>query len=378
MLGGEFVRRRETTASVRFVSSLLAGMVLWIISGCGSIGPSAVNRDRFDYITAISDSWKQQTLLNIVRLRYADVPVFMEVGQVISGYELEGTLSAGGTIGDKDWRNAGGALGTFASIGAGGRYLDRPTVTYTPLTGPDFIKTMMTPFPPGAIMFLIEAGWPADVILQVSTQAINGLRNQKGGPYGHPADPEFIEVIRLIQRIQLSGGIGFKLHREKEGGEATILMFHRRSLTPEIVQDIAELRRLLRLNPETTELRITYGADVSSDNEIALHTRSGYQVLLELAWLVSVPQEHVADHRTLGTRAPSSGGTETLRPIMSIHSGTERTAKAYTQVRYRDHWYWIDDRDILSKRVFTFLTILFTLSETGQKIQPPILTIRAN
>jgi hypothetical protein len=351
--------------------------VLWIISGCGSIGPSAVNRDRFDYITAISDSWKQQTLLNIVKLRYADVPVFMEVGQVISGYELEGTLSAGGGFmtGNK---GAQGNLGDFLNFGAGGRYLDRPTVTYTPLTGPDFIKTMMTPFPPGAIMFLIEAGWPADVILQVCLQAISGLRNQRGGPYGHPADPEFIEVIRLIQRIQLAGGIGFKLQREKEGGEATILMFHRRHLTPETAQDVAELRRLLRLNPEATEVHITYGADVSSDNEIALHTRSGYQVLVELAWLVSVPPEHVADHRTLGTTTPSSGETAALTPIMSIQSGTERTAKAFTQIRYRDHWYWIDDRDLISKRVFTFLTILFTLSETGQKIQQPILTIRAN
>ena len=59
-------------------------------------------------------------------------------------------------------------------------------------------------------------------------------------------------------------------------------------------------------------------------------------------------------------------------------SGTEQTDKSYTQVRYRDHWYWIDDRDMASKRVFTFLTVLFTLSETGQKIQQPILTIRAN
>ena len=57
------MRRRETTASVRFVNALLAGMMLWIISGCGSIGPTSVNRDRFDYITAISDSWKKQTLL---------------------------------------------------------------------------------------------------------------------------------------------------------------------------------------------------------------------------------------------------------------------------------------------------------------------------
>jgi hypothetical protein len=61
MQTGEFMRRREATASGRFVSAVLVGMALWITSGCGSIGPSAVNRDRFDYITAISESWKQQT-----------------------------------------------------------------------------------------------------------------------------------------------------------------------------------------------------------------------------------------------------------------------------------------------------------------------------
>jgi len=117
---------------------------------------------------------------------------------VISGYELEGTLSAGGGIltGNK---GAQGNLGDFLNFGAGGRYLDRPTVTYTPLTGPDFVKTMMAPFPPGAIMFLIEAGWPVVVLLQVSAQAINGLRNHRSGPNGHPADPEFLEVVRLLK-----------------------------------------------------------------------------------------------------------------------------------------------------------------------------------
>ena len=154
-----------------------------------------------------------------------------------------------------------------------------------------------------------------------------------------------------------------------------MLMFHTRRLTPETVQNVADVKRLLRLNPEAAEIRITYGADMLSDKEIALHTRSGYQVLVELASQVAVPVEHVTEHRTYGQGPAAPEGTASL---ISIRSGTERPADTFAQVRYRDHWYWVDDRDLLSKRVFTFLTVLFTLSETGQKIQPPILTIRAN
>jgi hypothetical protein len=299
----------------------------------------------------------------------------MDVGQVISGYELEGTFSAGGTIGNK---TAPGALGDFVNLGAGGRYLDRPTITYAPLTGADFIKTMMTPFPPGAIMFLIEAGWPVDVLLQVGVQAINGLRNVKGGMQGHPADPEFVEVIQLLKRIQIAGGVGFRVQREKEGEEATMLMFHTRRLTPETVQDIAEVRRLLRLNPEATDIRITYGADAQSDKEIALHTRSAYQVLVDLSMEVAVPPSHVAEHRTIGLTATAPEKTAPLPRLIAIRSSTERQTDSFVQVRYRGYWYWVDDRDLFSKRVFTFLTVLFTLSETGQKIQQPILTIRTN
>ena len=42
-----------------------------------------MERDRIDYGSAIADSWKQQTLLNIVKLRYGDFPVFLEIAQVI-------------------------------------------------------------------------------------------------------------------------------------------------------------------------------------------------------------------------------------------------------------------------------------------------------
>jgi hypothetical protein len=55
------------------------GFVLLSFTGCASIGPGTVTRDRFDYVTAISDSWKSQMLFNLVKLRYGDAPVFLDV-----------------------------------------------------------------------------------------------------------------------------------------------------------------------------------------------------------------------------------------------------------------------------------------------------------
>ncbi|MGN6731701.1 MAG: hypothetical protein ACTHMB_06965 [Candidatus Binatia bacterium] len=75
----------------------LATLLLTGLSGCASVGPGTVARDRFDYISAISDSWKSQMLLNLVKLRYGDAPVFLDVASVINQYGIEGSLGFSGS-----------------------------------------------------------------------------------------------------------------------------------------------------------------------------------------------------------------------------------------------------------------------------------------
>ena len=144
-----------------------------LLATCSSIGPATVPHDRIDYGSSIGNSWKEQTLLNIVKLRYADMPIFLEVAQVIAGYQLQGALTGSFAAGNV----TAGLVGPFTAAGtatAAGTYTDRPTVIYSPLTGVDFLKRLMTPIPPSSVLFMLQSGYAADRIMPIMLDSIKG------------------------------------------------------------------------------------------------------------------------------------------------------------------------------------------------------------
>jgi hypothetical protein len=64
--------------------------------------------------------------------------------------------------------------------------------------------------------------------------------------------------------------------------------------------------------------------------------------------------------------------------LLNIRSSQEKPNDAFVKVHYRDHWFYIDDRDFRSKRMFSFLLFLFTLAETEAPKKAPMITIPAN
>jgi hypothetical protein len=344
-----------------------------LLLGCSHIGPQSVPRDRFDYNTAITDSWKDQTLLNIVKLRYADTPLFVEVASVVSGYTLEGSVNLGGTVSSQD-----AVQGDFLSLGTAGKYTDRPTITYVPITGAKFNESFLTPIPPKAVLFLLQSGWPVDLIFPIVVDSINGLRSRlSAGANQRLGDPEYYYLVSLLRKIQKSGAIGMRIVKETDQKQTTVLFFYRENIPPDITEARMEVYQILGLNPAKQELQVSYGLIPQSDNEIAMLTRSTLQIMVDLATQIDVPSQHVLEGFTLDSLPPSTGEEAELKQLIKVKTGPDKPENAFTAVKYEDHWFWIDKGDFRSKRTFTFLMILFSLTETGGKEGLPLVTIPA-
>ena len=353
---------------------VVVGLALGLlVSGCTSVGPPVLARDRFDYSSAVAESWKRQTLLNIVKLRYLDSPVFLDVAQIVSGYQLQTTVSAGGTASIDP--SSVPTIGSFANFGAQGSFTDRPTITYVPLTGDQYIRGIVTPLRPEQVFSAILAGWPTEAILFTTVNTVNGLANQRfGGMTPRTADPRFLRVVRLMGRLQVSNALGFRFTDGKTPSTRTIMFFRRAELSDRERQDIEELRQLLNLHPDATEFELVFGPTPASDREIAVQTRSMVQILMEVGGQVSVPATHIAEGRATPGLTDAGTDDEVLH-YMRIHSSPDRAAQAFISVPYRDHWFWIDDRDLTTKRNFALLMLLFSLADTGEKKGVPLLTI---
>ncbi len=342
-------------------------LIVFFLTGCASIGPDSVVRDRSDYTAAISDSWKRQMLSNMVKIRYGDAPVFLDVTSVISQYQVAGQINLGTTIINDPWS-------TSQTLGAMGQYFDRPTITYTPIMGDKFARSLMTPVPPSAILSLIQGEYPADLVLRMLVQEINGIRNRFGGETrSQSADQGFYVLLQKMRRIQSAGGVGMRVNKADKQ-ESALLIF-RGKRDPEIEALSAEVRRIMGLNPARNDFKVVYGAIPRDDKEVALLTRSFLEVIIDLSADIEVPAVHVEEKRVGPTHREHAAGGQTIKPLIHIRSSSARPENAFISILYRNTYFWIDDRDLMSKKIFSFLMFVFTLVETGEKGTTPIVTV---
>lgn len=321
-----------------------------------------------DYAAAVADGGKRQTLLNIVRLRYGDVPAFLSVSQILAGYSLQGTFSAGTDI------LSGGSLrlSDDANVGVGGTFTNNPTVTYAPVTGANFARTFLAPMQPADLFGLMLGGTSPSLVLGLGLHSIGGYANERASAESQvAADPGFAEVLALLIELQHLGRLSIQLAVVGQDRLATL------GLAVGETEDGPErrLRRLLDLPPDQTTFPLVYTLGAPRPGQIAIRTRSLIEVLSQLAGDIEVPEGDVADGSTYAG-LPFAGSTVRL-PRITVDHGVFEPRQAYAAANYNGTWFWIGAGDLESKRVFSFVMLLLSLSESSRPDQPPVISIPA-
>lgn len=190
------------------------------------------------------------------------------------------------------------------------------------------------------------------------------------------ADPAFYPLLDALRRLQLSGAVSLRL--EKRGADEVGILVLSSTRTADVEKDMRYVWQTLKVTPDQNgELSIAFGAVPRSGKEIAVLSRSMMEILLEVSAGIEVPSAHVSEGRTTTAGRASDAPDRRDRPLIHVQSSASRPANTFSAVRYRGTWYWIDDDDFGSKRVFTFLMLFFSLAETGVTPQSPILTVPA-
>jgi len=353
-------------------ASIGVALAATLFTGCAHhLGPKTVAVDRFDYSSAIADSWKQQTLLNIVKIRYMDLPVFVDVASIVAGYSMQTGVNVGGTVSSQN-----AIQGNFAAAGAQAIYTDRPTITYVPMTGEKFLRGLITPIDPKNVFFMMQAGYPADFLLGLTVESLNGVRNRSTmGGVAREADSTFIRALELLRETQAAGAVGMRVEEDKVKGSTGVVFFRRDDVPPAIAEKSKEIRRLLNLSTNTDKFTLTYSPMRGATNELTVNSRSMLQIMQAFASYMDVPEAHLKEGRTVAAFEGSS--PEAARHAVRIHSGKEKPTDAFAAVQYRGYWFWIDDGDLRTKRALTAVMFFFTLAETGDPGKLPLITIPA-
>jgi hypothetical protein len=166
------------------------------------------------------------------------------------------------------------------------------------------------------------------------------------------------------------------VEEDKSKGATGVMFFRRDDVSDEIAQKAGEVRRLLKMPADQQKFMLTFSPVRGADDELAVGSRSMLQIMQAFASYLDVPEEDLKAHRAVPAfenEAPEESRQDPVR----IYSGKDKPTDAFVAVRYRGHWFWIDDGDWRTKRALTAVMFFFTIAETGGSDNLPLITIPA-
>jgi len=353
---------------------LLPLLLTITVTGCTSFGSNNISPDRFNYNEAIGRSADEQMLLNLLRIRYKQVPVFLSVSSVLTQYTYMASAGVNG--------QSGTSLGSSANfIGANStiRYIEKPTITYTPLSGAEFTHQLISPIPDGRVFSLVQSGWPPDLLLGLAIEMIGHLPNlpfyREPSAEDLEAHEEFRQAINLMIHLSKFRLVEVRRNESATDNEHTpdYLVFSETNHQPH--RDlILKFKTLLNLSPSIHRFRITRKITHVEPDEITVRIRSMISLMGLLSRGVEIPDTHLAESRTQDSYYSTNSK---LTPTLRVRHSIDPPINAYVAVQYGGYWFFISHKDQESKEAFGLISYLFQMQAPQAPAVTPLITLPA-
>ncbi len=397
---------------------VVAVVVFCALAGC-SLQPKIIRQRHWDLNETIGQTTNEQLLLNIVRLRYDEVPYFLQMSSITTSFSAGVSAGASGTFprGGPDTLN----------LEAGGFYSETPTVTWALPDSREFLGRLYAPMGADQLTVLAQSGVDLPLVLRIGIKKMNRLRNLefsvKEDLLVPPTYDEFIEALSLIEELRQEDvlDIAIGVYVTKVGGDMAREQMDTRAMStavgygvqymtlddPNVFEMLRiarpaflrfskssdddpraqRLRELLNLDPEKYSFGIIDTGSSSKETlaaarqklapsrdgnttlpEIVLNNRSVMEVLRFASAYVDVPPDELASGLVRDRAAPRS-------EWLKIRASEGEPENAWLKIKHNGTWYYIAGDDLPSRVSFSLLRALFSSVVGEVPGSKPLLTL---
>ena len=305
-------------------------LMIFLTPGCSQLGPDFMENGRNEYNKVLANTNDEEMLLNLVRRRYADSIAILEVNSVSTSLE---------------WKRSGGLIanifeGTDNNLGirSDGSYSEKPTITYLPLQGSNYVRNVLSPIKPEIILLLTRSGWSIERLLRLTANKINGINNasEASGPTPNfePSYKDFKALANNFYQLQQKNIVSFGYQQEGNSNKLALLIRQKFIETNEVKNFLAALNLSTRntIIPLTTNF--SSGTE-SASIEINLRSLAGIQFFLSHG--VLIPHDDIINNRVKVTKT-KDGQNFNWQNILSdffvVYSQKEKPSNASVKVKY--------------------------------------------
>jgi hypothetical protein len=402
----------------------LTGVLVAFLAAGGCLGPTAVSMTRTRYNEVYRRTNDEQLLLNIVRLRYADSPIFIDLPNITS--QFEASAQANYSYG------LNGAGPGLNNLGFGELFVrDTPTLSYHPRSGREIAKALLSPLS-AELFSVVNAGANIEQFMVMAINDINDVPNAARSIAMIPTGPDdnilFRRGVRLLAALEQRGAVELTVRRledtdtvsdpipvervrggdlvaatkeeyvfRREGSEQMTVRKQEKTLVLHIrdqdrnAPEALEMARIFRVVPGLTIYKIKSELTgehpqrkpgVSEERDVGdtvyVNMRSMLQMAAFLSKGVRIPPEHV--QRGIAPMTPMGSGqlydwTNVTAGIFCVQVQPHKPKGAEVAVKYRDHWFYIAPDDVQSRAALAIFEILFAVQESEGAPSGPVLTL---